>query len=105
MIGRPLRAARLQIDRASTAPGGKLGAEQDVIDAQPEVALESVRAVVPPGVRALALSKQPECVSESEPKELLEGLALGIAAQHLSAPGVGVVDVFVSWRDVVVAEN
>src|SRR5215831_9419196 len=105
MIGGPFRAARLQIDRARAAPGGKVGAEEDVIDAQAEAALESIGAVIPPGERALLLRKQPERVFQSEAKELPEGLALGIAAQDLSAPYVGVVDVLVSRRDVVVAEN
>src|SRR5262245_24160123 len=105
MIGRPFRATRLQIDRARAARGGKLGAEEDVIDAQAEAALESVRAVVPPGKRALPLRKQPERVFQSEAEEFLEGLALGIAAQHLSAPRIGVVDVLVRGRNVVVAEN
>src|SRR5215831_12155504 len=105
MIGRPFRAARLQIDRARAAPGGKLGAEQDVIDAQPEASLESVRAVVPPGVRVLFLGKQPECVFQSEAEEISKGLALGITAKHLSAPRAGVVDVLVGGCNVVVAEN
>src|SRR5215475_3576501 len=105
MIGWSFRATRLQIDSARATAGGKLGAEQDMIDAQAEAALESVRSVVPPGKRALPLRKQPERVFQSAAEEFFESLALGIAAQHLPAPRIGVVDVLVSGRNVIVAEN
>src|SRR5712691_2756522 len=105
MIGRPFKPARGDVDRARAAARRQLGPEQHVIDAQAQVALESVHAVVPPSERLLRLGKHPEAVLQSQAEETAEGFALAWTAQHLSFPGLGVVDILVGGRDVVVAEH
>src|SRR5467141_849466 len=105
MVGWALRSSWFEIDCARAAPQGELGAEQDVIDAQPEIALEPIQAVVPPGEGFVRLSKHPEAVFQSQRKKLSEGLPLLGAAQDLTFPGLGIVNVLIGRRDVVVAQH
>src|SRR5260221_14419244 len=95
MVRRTLQSPWLEVDRTCATPQSELGAEQDVINAQPAIALEPVHAVVPPSEGFVRLSKHPEAVLQSQGKELPEGLALLGAAQDLAFPGLGIVNVFI----------
>src|SRR5260221_13992038 len=102
MVRRTLQSPWLEVDRTCATPQSELGAEQDVINAQPAIALEPVHAVVPPSEGFVRLSKHPEAVLQSQGKELPEGLALLGAAQDLAFPGLGIVNVFIGgWEFVV----
>src|SRR5258706_16474899 len=103
MVRRTLQSPWLEVDRTCATPQSELGAEQDVINAQPAIALEPVHAVVPPSEGFVRLSKHPEAVLQSQGKELPEGLALLGAAQDLAFPGLGIVNVFIGGCGVVVA--
>src|SRR5258706_3997889 len=103
MVRRTLQSPWLEVDRTCATPQSELGAEQDVINAQPAIALEPVHAVVPPSEGFVRLSKHPEAVLQSQGKELPEGLALLGAAQDLAFPGLGIVNVFIGGCDGFVA--
>src|SRR5258708_24627292 len=103
MVRRTLQSPWLEVDRTCATPQSELGAEQDVINAQPAIALEPVHAVVPPSEGFVRLSKYPEAVLQSQGKELPEGLALLGAAQDLAFPGLGIVNVFIGGFGFLVA--
>src|SRR5690348_4864812 len=105
MIRRARQPARLHVYRARAASQSEPGAEQDVIDAQAEIAPERVHAVVPPGERFLVLAEHPEAVFQSQGENIPERLALPRAAQDLAFPFLWIVHVLVGGRDVVVAER
>src|SRR5688500_10451830 len=58
VIRRPFELTRALVDGTGGAAHGELRREQDVIDAQPPVALKRKQAVVPPGEHLLRLRKQ-----------------------------------------------
>src|SRR5713101_4644414 len=105
MVGWALHSPWFEIDCARAAPQSELGAEQDVVDAQPEIALEPIHAVVPPSEGFVRLSKHPEAVFQSQGKKLPEGLPLLGAAQDLAFPRLGIVNVLIGGCDVVVAQQ
>src|SRR5712691_11695092 len=105
MVRGALQSPWSEIDCARAAPQSELGAEQDVIDTQPEIALESIHAVVPPSEGFVRLSKHPEAVFQSQGEKLPEGPLLLGAAQDLTFPGLGIVNVLIGGRDVVVAQH
>src|SRR5258706_15378178 len=101
MVRWTLQSPWLNVDRRCSAPQGELGADQDMVDAQAEVAFEPVHSVVPPGERFLPLGKQPEAVFQSQSKELPKGFPFPGAAQDLAFPQLRVVNVLIGGGGVV----
>src|SRR5258706_3671611 len=102
MVRWTLQSPRLDVDRRCAATQGEFGADQDMVDAQAEVAFETVHSVVPPGERLLPLGKHPEAVFQSQSKKRPEGFAFPGAAQDLAFPQLRVVNVLIGGRDLVV---
>src|SRR5258706_14213773 len=105
MVRWTLQSPWLDVDRRCATTQGELGADQDMVDAQAEVALETVHSVVPPGERFLPLGKHPEAVFQSHSKELPKGFPFPGAAQDLTFPELRVVNVLIGRGDVVVAQH
>src|SRR5258706_8656740 len=103
MVRWTLQSPWLDVDRRCAATQRELGADQDMVDAQAEIAFEPVHSVVPPGERFLTLGKQPETVFQSQSKELPKGFPFPGAAQDLAFPQLRVVDVLIGGCGVVVA--
>src|SRR5258706_14867989 len=95
MVRWTLQSPRLDVDRRCATTQGELGADQDMVDAQAEVAFEAVHSVVPPGERFLPLGKHPEAVFQSQSKELPKGFPFPGAAQDLTFPQLRVVNVLI----------
>src|SRR3990172_2699137 len=76
-----------------------------MVDAQSQVALEAVHAVVPPTERFLGLIEQTEAVLEPELDQRPEDGPLRLAEQHLSFPGLWIMNVALLRRDVVVPQQ
>src|SRR5258708_18529537 len=105
MVRWTLQSPRLDVDRRCAATQGELGADQDMVDAQAEVAFETVHSVVPPSERFLPLGKHPEAVFQSQSKELPKGFPFPGTAQDLTFPQLRVVNVLIGGGDVVVAQH
>src|SRR5258706_3262048 len=95
MVRWTLQSPRLDVDRRCATTQGELGADQDMVDAQAEVAFEAVHSVVPPGERFLPLGKHPEAVFQSQSKELPKGFPFPGAAEDLTFPQLRVVTVLI----------
>src|SRR5258706_13429162 len=96
MVRWTLQSPWLDVNRRCAATQGELGADQDMVDAQAEVAFEPVHSVVPPGERFLPLGKQPEAVFQSQSKELPKRFPSPGPAQLLAFPHLRAVNVLIA---------
>ena len=105
VVGRALAPSGLLVDAAGSAGLCERSRAEDEIDAQAVIAAKAEHSVVPPAEEPLLLLEEPEEVAETHVEELAEGGPLGIAAEDLAAPLLGIVDVPVLRGDVEVAEH
>ena len=69
--------------------------EQDVIDAQALIFLETEHSVIPPGVGFFRLLEKTEAVFQAEADQALKRRAFGFGAKNAAGPGFGVVHIAV----------
>ena len=103
MIRGALALAHFPIDRCGRAVRGKRFGEENVVNAQAKVLLESEHAVIPPGKALFGLLEQPETVFHAECQQALKDSAFRFGAQDFALPGFCVMNVAVLGRDVEVA--
>src|SRR5690606_513176 len=73
--------------------------------AQTGVPTERKTTIVPPGKRAAALLEQAVGVVQAQCQQALEGCPLGWRYQNIADPLGRVVNVLVSWGNIIVAQN
>src|SRR5574343_842788 len=99
VIGRALQLARGTVDPGRAAGGGKRCREQDMVDAQAEVLLETEHPVIPPREGFLRLCEEPEAVAQAEFEKAPERGPFGLRAKNLACPDGRVVYVAVVRGD------
>jgi hypothetical protein len=105
VIARVLAAAHLAVDAGRFEAAGDIGAEQDVVDAQPAVALPAHALVVPIGVHGLVRIERADGIGPSLlQKARVGGTALRLQ-QGVIVPGLGGIDVPLGRDHVVVARQ
>ena len=72
-------AGRNVDDAGVTAPGQICG-QQNVIDAQAEIALEAIHPIVPPAEGLRRLIEQPERIDQTQPDKTTKRIPLGYRA-------------------------
>src|SRR5262249_50075705 len=80
-------------------------AQQDVIDAQAEIALEGVHPIVPPAERPVRLLEQTKAVLETDVEQAAERGTLGFAEQDSALPQPRIVHIAFFGSDIAVAQQ
>ncbi len=105
MVRRPLPGPHVAVDGKALAALCEFRRQQDMIDAHPQVSLEGVHAVVPPGEASVTLFKKAEAIRQPELKQGFKCLALRQTEQHLPLPHLCVMDVTLFGRNVEITKN
>jgi hypothetical protein len=105
MIRRSLQPAWFFIYPASGTDLGQRWTDQDEVEAQTEIATEGGQAVIPPAETGLCLVKQPKSIDQTQFQQTPQCHSLGFAAQYLSLPGFGIVNITIFRCDVEITED
>ena len=105
MVGGALEPSRLLVDAAGGAGGCQGMADEDEVDAQPQITTEGRGAIIPPAETVLLLFKQAEGIRQPQLQQRAKCLALRCGTQDAFTPCVGVVHVTVLGCNIKVPQN
>ncbi len=105
MVRRPLPGPHITVNGTALAALRQFRRHQDMIDAQPQVPLEGVHAVVPPGEASVTLFEETKAIRQPELEQGFKCRALRETEQHLPFPGLGIMNVALFRRNVEITQN